>query len=162
MRILIYGAGVQGSYLAHVLVRGGNDVTILARGKRIDELKNDGIVIRHYFQLKTTVDKVNVISTLLPDDNYDIIFVVMQYQQSQTVLPIISDNMSKYIVFVGNNPNAREFQDYINKKSQNPKTVAFGFQTSGGRHENGRIINRTIGRKYGYWQFWMENFHGTH
>jgi 2-dehydropantoate 2-reductase len=29
MRVLIYGAGVLGSYLAHALVRGGNDVTIL-------------------------------------------------------------------------------------------------------------------------------------
>ena len=83
MKILIYGAGVQGSYLAHVLVRGGNEVTILARGKRFEELKKDGIVIRHYLQLKTTVDKVNIISKLLPDDIYDLIFVVMQYQQSK-------------------------------------------------------------------------------
>ena len=140
MRILIYGAGVQGSYLAHVLVRGGNNVTVLARGKRLDELKNDGVVIRHYFQLKTTVDKVNVISTLLPDDNYDIIFVMMQYQQFQTVLPILSDNKSSHIVFVGNNPTPRIIQNYIDKKSQNPKKVAFGFQISGGSREKGRII----------------------
>ena len=145
MRILIYGAGVLGSYLAHALVRGGNDVTILARGKRIDELKNNGIVIRHYFQLKTTVDKVNVISTLLPEDTYDLIFVVMQYQQSQEVLPIISDNMSKYIVFVGNNPNPRSFQDYLNENSGDQKHAAFGFQASGGRHENGRIITVRAG-----------------
>ncbi|WP_419891048.1 ketopantoate reductase family protein [Paenibacillus xylanexedens] len=32
MKILVYGAGVLGSQLAHVLVRGGNDVTVLARG----------------------------------------------------------------------------------------------------------------------------------
>ena len=145
MRVLIYGAGVLGSYLAHALVRRGNDVTILARGKRIDELKKDGIVIRHYFQFKTTVDKVNVISTLLPEDTYDLIFVVMQYQQSQEVLPIISDNMSKYIVFVGNNPNTRSFQDYLNENSPVPKQVAFGFQASGGRHENGRIITVRAG-----------------
>ena len=54
MKILIYGAGVQGSYLAHALIRGGNDVTVLARGRRLDKLKKDGIVIRHYFQHKTT------------------------------------------------------------------------------------------------------------
>jgi 2-dehydropantoate 2-reductase len=145
MRILIYGAGVLGSYLAHALVRGGNDVTMLARGKRFDELKKDGIVIRHYFQLKTTVDKVNVISALLPEDTYDLIFVVMQYQQSQEVLPIISDNMSKYIVFVGNNPNICSFQDYINENSPVQKQVVFGFQASGGRHENGRIITVRAG-----------------
>jgi 2-dehydropantoate 2-reductase len=140
MKILVYGAGVQGSYLAHALVRGGNDVTMLARGKRFDELKTDGIVIRHYLQLKTTVDKVKVISTLLPEDTYDIIFVTMRYQQSQEVLPIISDNMSKCIVFVGNNPSIRSFQDHLNKNSPIPKQVAFGFQTTAGHRENGRII----------------------
>ncbi len=141
MNILIYGAGVQGSYLAHVLIRGGNNVTMLARGGRLDELKNDGIVIRHYFQHKTTHDKVNLISKLLPNDIYDIIFITMQYQQSKSILSVISDNMSKNIVFVGNNPNAKEFQDYINKNSNNQKQIVFGFQTSGGRRENGRIIN---------------------
>ncbi len=145
MKILIYGAGVLGSYLAHALIRGGNDVTILARGKRINELKNNGIVIRHYFQLKTTIDKVNVISTLQPEDTYDIIFVVMQYQQSQTVLPVISNNKSKNIVFVGNNPNVHSFQDYLNKNSGDQKQVAFGFQASGGRRENGRIITVRAG-----------------
>jgi len=33
MKILVYGAGVLGSYLAHVLVRGGNDVFLLAGAK---------------------------------------------------------------------------------------------------------------------------------
>ena len=37
MRVLVYGAGVIGSYLAHMLCTGGNDVTVPARdgcGKR--------------------------------------------------------------------------------------------------------------------------------
>ncbi len=32
MRILVYGAGVIGCELAHVLCRAGQDVTLLARG----------------------------------------------------------------------------------------------------------------------------------
>lgn len=32
MRILVYGAGVIGCELAHVLKEGGNDVTLLTRG----------------------------------------------------------------------------------------------------------------------------------
>ncbi len=61
MRVLVYGSGVIGSYLVHVLVRGGNDVTVLARGKRAEELEKEGLFIRHYFQRKTTVDPVSVI-----------------------------------------------------------------------------------------------------
>ena len=66
--------------------------------------------------------------------------------------------MSKYIVFVGNNPNAREFQDYVNKNSKEQKNIAFGFQINGGRHENGRIINFGVGWEYGYWQFRWKTF----
>jgi ketopantoate reductase len=60
MKILVYGAGVLGSYLAHALLRGGNDVTLLARGKRMRELQESGLVIRHYLQCRTTVDKIRL------------------------------------------------------------------------------------------------------
>jgi 2-dehydropantoate 2-reductase len=58
---------------------------------------------------------------------------------------VISDNISKYIVFVGNNANAREFQDFINKNSNEQKQIAFGFQTNGGRYVNSRIVNIRLG-----------------
>ncbi|MDF2885383.1 MAG: ketopantoate reductase, partial [Clostridiaceae bacterium] len=45
MKILIYGAGVVGAYAAHELKRVGHEVTILARGKRYEELKEKGLVI---------------------------------------------------------------------------------------------------------------------
>ncbi len=140
MNILIYGAGVLGSYLAHVLVRAGNDVTILARGKRLEELKNDGLVIRHYLQRKTTVDKVKVISTLRPDEVYDLIFVVMQYSDFPVVLPVLAENQSRHVVLVGNNADARAMQQNLKENSPVEKQVAFGFQSTGGRRENGRII----------------------
>ncbi len=140
MKIVIYGAGVLGSYLAHVLVRGGNDVTVLARGKRIEELKGDGLVIRHYLQRKTTVDKVHVISTLRPDDVYDLLFVVVQYSDIQAILPVLAENQSRHLVFVGNNADARVIEQYLKENSSVEKQVAFGFQASGGRRENGRII----------------------
>lgn len=140
MRILVYGAGIQGSYLAHVLIRGGNDVTMLARGKRSDELKGEGIVIRHYLQHKTTVDRVNVIDTLAPEDVYDIVFVAMQYQQFQSVLPILAENRSSHIILVGNNADPRTMLNYLKSNSAVEKQVAFGFQSTGGWRENSRIV----------------------
>ncbi len=140
MKILVYGAGVLGSYLAHALLVGGNDVTMLARGERIVELEQGGLIIRHYLQCRTTVDRVNVISILRSDDVYDLIFVVMPYSDLDAVLPILADNQSRHIVFVGNNPDARATQNYIEANSSVEKQVMFGFQTSGGRRENGRII----------------------
>lgn len=140
MNILVYGAGVLGSYLAHVLVRGGNNVTMLARGSRIEELTQDGVVIRHYFQRKTTIDRVNVISALQPDDVYDLIFVVMLYSDLQPVLPVLAANQSRHIVLVGNNADARAMQHYLTQNSPVEKQIAFGFQATGGWREAGRMI----------------------
>ncbi|GFZ83140.1 hypothetical protein GCM10008018_31420 [Paenibacillus marchantiophytorum] len=141
MRLLVYGAGVLGSYLAHALVRGGHDVTMLARGRRAQQLQTDGLVIRHYFQRKTTVDEVNVIQTLSSEDGYDLIFVVMKYNDFPSVLPILAANQSSHIILVGNNADAYGMLNFLNEHSVVPKHNVFGFQLSGGlREESGRII----------------------
>ncbi|UMV45623.1 ketopantoate reductase family protein [Paenibacillus macerans] len=140
MRVLVYGAGVLGSYLAHVLVRGGNQVTVLARGKRAEELERDGLVIRHYFQRKTTVDQVRVIRALEAADIYDLIFVVMKYSDFPAVLPILAANRSSNIIIVGNNTDARDMQNYLKEHSNTPKDIAFGFQLSAGSRENGQTV----------------------
>ncbi|WP_410771976.1 ketopantoate reductase family protein [Fontibacillus sp. BL9] len=145
MKILIYGAGVLGSYLAHALIRGGNDVTVLARGARAEELESSGLIIRHYFQLKTSVDPVRVIRTLEPEDIYDLIFVVMKYSDFPSVLPILAENRSSNIVIVGNNTDARDMQVYFQENSSTRKNVAFGFQVSAGRREPGRIVSVRAG-----------------
>lgn len=140
LNILVYGAGVQGSYLAHVLIRGGHDVTVLARGNRAEELEKEGLVIRHYLQRKTTVDPVRVIRTLEPGDAYDLIFVMMKYSDFRAVLPILANNDSRHIVLVGNNMDTYAMQDYLSKSGRSPKQVAFGFQTTAGTRTDGQVI----------------------
>lgn len=139
MRILVYGAGVLGSYLAHELVRGSNEVTMLARGRRAEELQQNGNVIRHYLQLRTTVDKVNVIRELQPEDVYDLIFVVMKYPDFEAVLPALAANQSKHIVIMGNNASPIEMRHYLQSNSPVEKKVAFAFQSFAGWRENGRV-----------------------
>ena len=46
MRILIYGAGVVGSLYAALLADAGYDTSIYARGKRLEILKNDGLLYK--------------------------------------------------------------------------------------------------------------------
>ena len=51
MRILVYGAGVQGSELAHRLLQNEkNVVTLLTRGERKDAIDEKGLIIRHWAQ----------------------------------------------------------------------------------------------------------------
>ncbi|MFL0252323.1 ketopantoate reductase family protein [Clostridium neuense] len=142
MKILIYGAGVLGSYAAYELKRVGHEVTILARGKRYEELKEKGLVIRHYLQRKTTVDKINVVKELLPEDQYDVTFIVMQNSQVKSVLPAISANVKcPMFVFVGNEDNAKEISEEIKKTSSSNPRVLFGFFSIGGRREEGKVIS---------------------
>lgn len=46
MKILIYGAGVIGSIDAAKLHAPDTDITLLARGKRYETLKQNGVIIR--------------------------------------------------------------------------------------------------------------------
>lgn len=142
MKILVYGAGVLGSYLAHTLIQAGNEVFMLARGERYKQLEQDGLAIQHYFQRKKTVDRVSVVQVLEPSDYYDIIFVVMQYHQFQSVLPVLAANISENIVLVGNNAEAEVMRDFLTSNSKTKKNVAFGFQTSAGmRTDTGMVIS---------------------
>lgn len=139
MRILVYGAGVLGCELAHVLTQNKkNVVTLLARGEWKEMIDQKGLVIRHWVQHKTTIDRVQTVDALAPDDFYDLIFVVMQAGQLPEVLPILKENRSQYFVFVGNDPHAKEILQYLQRPADK---VAFGFQNSAGRRERDRVIS---------------------
>ena len=109
MRILVYGAGVLGCELAHVLMQNKkNVVTLLARGEWKEMIDQKGLVIRHWVQRKTTTERIKTVDTLAPDDYYDLVFVVVQAGQLPDVLPVLKANKSQYFVFVGNNPQELE------------------------------------------------------
>ena len=143
MKILIIGAGVLGSNLAHSLKK-GNDVTILAINKTFENLKNNGLIIKHKLG-KKTVDHFNIIDKLDENDIYDVIFIVVRFSSLDSIIPIIENNKSKNIVFVGNNMSGEK---YINIKDKN---VLFAFFMAAGKKYDGYInsicLNKiTIGR----------------
>lgn len=148
MKVLVYGAGVIGAYLTHILCVAGNDVYVLARGARKAELEKNGLVIRHHLQKKTTVDQPKIDDRLSPDEHYDAVFAVMQYQQMWAILDNLAACDSPYVVLVGNNLSAPEMERRIHEQSTSPKTVLFGFQPTGGRRENGEVIcvRKGVGR----------------
>ena len=142
MKILIIGCGVLGSYLGHVLLRADNDVTFLARGERKNELQTKGLIIRHTLQLRTTHDEIKLSDALAVDDAYDFIFVTVRRNQLDELLPQLCANQASCnLVIVGNTINARQTQEYIQLHSKTEKKILFGFQSSGGRKEQGRIIS---------------------
>ncbi|EFW36513.1 ketopantoate reductase family protein [Treponema phagedenis] len=137
MNILIYGAGVIGGYLAHVLCVSGHNVTILARGAWKKTLQEKGLVIRHRLQRKTTIDRPKIIESISSDAKYDAVFAVMQYQQMAEILDDLAAVSSPVVILVGNNMSAQIHEAHILQKTKTPKTVLFGFQATGGKRENG-------------------------
>lgn len=110
----------------------GNDVTILARNKTYENLKNNGLIIKHKLG-KRSVDHFNVIDKLEENDIYDVIFVVSRFSSLDSIVKIIEKNKSKNIVFVGNNMNAEK---YMNIKDKN---ILFAFFMAAGKKYDGYI-----------------------
>jgi 2-dehydropantoate 2-reductase len=139
MNVLVYGAGVIGCYLAHVLCQAGNDVTLLARGKWKEKLEKNGLVIHHYLQKKTTADRPQILGQVDATAHYDVVFAVMQHQQMQAILGDLAQIDTPRVVLVGNNLSAPAMEREIISRSEMPKTVLFGFQATAGNRENARV-----------------------
>ena len=98
-RMLVIGAGVNGSAVATRLCNAGLDVRVLARGKRYEEIKDEGIIIENPFNHRRSITKVPVINCLTPDDIYNFVFVVVRKNQIADLLPVLARNRSPNIVF---------------------------------------------------------------
>lgn len=138
MKVLVYGAGVIGGQLVHALIKSGNDVTVIARGAWKETLQRDGLRIRHYIQRKDTVDRPRVLEKPV-DEPYDVVFAVMQYRQMAVILEDLAMVNSPLVVLVGNNLSAVEMEGRILGASRTPKSVLFGFGSTAGTRENGKL-----------------------
>lgn len=134
-RILVIGAGVNGSICAVRLFEAGIDVTLLARGARFAFIKEQGVIIDDPFKNTRTVTKVPVIDALLPGDVYDYVLIVVRKNQVPDLLPILAANKSKNLVFMINNP---EGPDAL-AQALGARRVMLGFVFGAGKRE-GDII----------------------
>ena len=102
MRAIVFGAGALGCYLAHALVKAGNDVCVVARGAWGQTLACDGLRIHHVVQLRTTCDHPQVVGSLAEAGPADVLFAVMQQGQMLAALPQIAAAKAPLVVLVGN------------------------------------------------------------
>jgi ketopantoate reductase len=104
MKILVYGAGPLGSVFAARLRDAGHDVSILARGQRLADLREHGIVLHSVITDARTVTRVNVVEHLAPDDIYDLVLVIMCKNNALDILPILAANKNTpNVLFLTNN-----------------------------------------------------------
>ena len=134
MRTIVFGAGALGCYLAHALVKAGNDVCVVARGAWGQTLARDGLRIHHVVQLRSTCDHPQVVGSLAEAGKADVLFAVMQQGQMLAALPQIAAAEVPLVVLVGNSLHVDEELSYLAAQAPG-KTVLFGFQATAGRRE---------------------------
>ncbi|WP_313130669.1 ketopantoate reductase family protein [Anaerocolumna sp.] len=127
MKFLIYGAGVIGSIFAGKLYSGDHDITMLARNKRFEELKKNGLKIKDIEDNVIEQYNIKVIEKLEPEDVYDFILVTLKFGQVEEILPLLSANKSKNIIFFINNPLGYDkWRSYLGER------LMIGFPACGG------------------------------
>lgn len=92
MKILVCGSGPLGSLFAARLREGGHDVALLARGGRLADLRQHGIVLHDVRTDAWTTTHVALIEQLAPDDAYDLVLVIMRKNQALDLLPVLAAN----------------------------------------------------------------------
>jgi ketopantoate reductase len=141
VRILVYGAGPLGSLFAARLREGGNAVSILARGQRLADLREHGIVLEDVMTKERTVTRVNVVEELAPDDAYDLVLVIMRKNHALKILPVLAANEhTPNVLFLGN--NAAGPDEYVAALGR--ERVLVGFPNSAG-YRGGHVVRCLTG-----------------
>ncbi len=103
MKILVYGAGVIGSVYAAFLREGGHEVTVLARGRRLEQIREHGIRLEAAPSGRRVETKVEVVEELDAARELDLVLVALPAHQLEAVLPgLASGTREVPVVFVGN------------------------------------------------------------
>jgi 2-dehydropantoate 2-reductase len=129
MRILVYGAGAIGQWLALHLSRGGEDVTLLARGATSRRLRQDGIRVRDGLTGERLAARVPVVEALEPTDEYDLAIVAMSKAGRLAVSSTLGRNdRIPHVLFLGNDvAGAPSYADHLSGER-----LLLGFPGSGG------------------------------
>lgn len=104
MKILVIGAGVLGSLYAARLHAAGHDVSIMARGERLEQIRARGILLQeHGSELVSTVP-IRTIEALDPQEAFDWVLVLVRRNQVAALLPVLAANLgTPNLLFMTNN-----------------------------------------------------------
>jgi 2-dehydropantoate 2-reductase len=130
-RILIYGTGVIGSIYAVRFSNAGYDVSVYARGHRLQSLKSKGLL---YCKNNSVIKaSVKILEKLDPTDIFDYVFVPVKYEQIEMALTELAANNSPNIITMVNNPKGYALWENLVGKGR----LIPAFAGAGGKIEKG-------------------------
>jgi 2-dehydropantoate 2-reductase len=83
---------VLGSVYAARLHEAGSDVTVLARGRRLADIREHGIVLEEFGPGKRSTTRVKVIDQMPREERFDVCVVPIQATQVEAALPTLAQN----------------------------------------------------------------------
>ena len=92
MKILFYGVGPLGSLYSSRLKESGQDVSVLARGHRLEDIRKHGIVLEDSATGNRTTTRIDTVERLDPKDTYDLVVVLMRKNKISDILQALSEN----------------------------------------------------------------------
>ena len=108
MRILVYGAGVQGSIYGALLAKSGHEVTFLGRGLRAAQLA-DGLTLKGVLgDSDVDIERPVLATRLNPEDHYDICIVAVRRDQINAILPSLAASAIPLIAFMHNHADGSQ------------------------------------------------------
>jgi 2-dehydropantoate 2-reductase len=138
MQIAIIGPGGIGSTFAFQLSEAGHDVTVIARGARLEQLRDAGAIV--------TVDgdraAVRVSGEFDTTADWDLVLVTVLTSQVDVLLPALSASAAKTVMFMFNT-----FQSLDRlRDAVGPQRFAFGFPAVAAGVDEG-LLSSTILRR---------------
>jgi ketopantoate reductase len=145
MKILVYGAGPLGSLFAAKLHEAGHDVSLLARGQRLADLIEYGIILVDTQTGRKTVAHPRPVERLTPEDAYDLVLVIMRKNRALEILPILAANQhTPNVLFLMN--NAAGPGELVEALGQ--ERVMMGFPMAAG-YRRGHVVHYLVGARPG-------------
>lgn len=138
MQIAIIGPGGIGSTFAFQLSRAGHDVTVVARGARLDQLRRDEAIVKVDGERAT----VRIADALDETTPWDLVLVTVLTSQVDVLLPVLSGSSAKAVMFMFNT-----FQPLDRlSNAVGTERFAFGFPAILASVEDGMLSSSIIRR----------------
>ncbi len=140
MKVLVYGAGAIGSLYGARLAATGHEVHLLARGERLRQLAQHGVVLEDGLTGERSVFSIPLVTALGPGDAYDLVLVAVRKTQVEGVLPALAANVaSRDILFFMN--TAEGYDAWV--RAVGRERLLAGFPGAGGIRE-GPVVRHAL------------------
>src|SRR5262249_34015765 len=105
VKVLVYGVGVIGTLYGGKLADAGHSVTVVARGQRLADIRQHGLVLEDIVDRRRWTARVETAEGLGPDDDQDFALITVRRDQLASALSELAANKRiPVLLFMLNNP----------------------------------------------------------